>query len=183
MRADIHGGPEHHTLQPEAGYIDARPQPTDRRKPLATHGRTIHWVISGCAGPSAARQVNLNERTLTPRSAPLSFVQKLRLSANSLPLPDQGLTFAARYDGKSLRGSWYVVAGLWVRADSSCVSPRTSIGETGSRTRRPYVLAKCAAHQRQSRDSPDQRQRAGDGEGGVETASCGHDIAGHDWRQ
>ena len=25
MRADIHGGPEHDTLQYEAGYIDARP--------------------------------------------------------------------------------------------------------------------------------------------------------------
>jgi hypothetical protein len=25
MRADIHDGPEHHTLQAEAGYIDARP--------------------------------------------------------------------------------------------------------------------------------------------------------------
>jgi hypothetical protein len=25
MRADIHDGPEHNALQPEAGYIDARP--------------------------------------------------------------------------------------------------------------------------------------------------------------
>jgi len=25
MRADIHDGPEHNTLQSEAGYIDARP--------------------------------------------------------------------------------------------------------------------------------------------------------------
>jgi hypothetical protein len=41
MRADIHDGPEH-TLQSEAGYIDARPYLPDRRKPLATHGRTIH---------------------------------------------------------------------------------------------------------------------------------------------
>jgi hypothetical protein len=43
MRADIHDGPEH-TLQSEAGYIDARPYLLDRRKPLAPHGRTIHWV-------------------------------------------------------------------------------------------------------------------------------------------
>jgi hypothetical protein len=42
MRADIHDGPEHNTLQAEAGYIDARPQLPDRRNPLATHGRTIH---------------------------------------------------------------------------------------------------------------------------------------------
>jgi hypothetical protein len=40
------------------------------------------------------------------------------------------------------------------------------------------VLAECAAHQRQSRHCPDQRQNTGDGEGGVETASCGNDIAG-----
>src|SRR6266446_3988309 len=43
-RADIHDGPEHNTLQSEAGYIDARPPPPIRRNLLATHGRTIHWV-------------------------------------------------------------------------------------------------------------------------------------------
>jgi hypothetical protein len=42
MRADIHDGPEHNTLQSEAGYIDARPQPAKLTKPLATRGRTIH---------------------------------------------------------------------------------------------------------------------------------------------
>jgi hypothetical protein len=78
-------------------------------------GRLPLRVISGGAGPSPTRHVKLNKRTLTPRNARLSFVQKSRLSANFLPLPDQGLTFAARYDRKSLRGSWYVVAGLWVR--------------------------------------------------------------------
>src|SRR3981189_3268904 len=31
-------------LQSETGYIDARPLTPDRRKLLATHGRTIHWV-------------------------------------------------------------------------------------------------------------------------------------------
>lgn len=41
MRADIHDGPEYKTLHTEAGYIDARPQ-TKSKKPLATHGRTIH---------------------------------------------------------------------------------------------------------------------------------------------
>jgi hypothetical protein len=46
MRADIHDGPEHNTLQPEAGYIDARPQLPDRQKPLATHGRTIQTPYS-----------------------------------------------------------------------------------------------------------------------------------------
>src|SRR6267142_6119720 len=42
MRAEIHDGPEHNTLQSEAGYIDARPPPPIRRNLLATHGRTIH---------------------------------------------------------------------------------------------------------------------------------------------
>jgi hypothetical protein len=55
MRADIHDGPEHNALQAEAEYIDARPQLPDRRKPLATRGRTIHWVkehrLIGWTGP------------------------------------------------------------------------------------------------------------------------------------
>ena len=33
------------TLQSKAGYIDARPLPPYRQNSLATHGRTIHWVI------------------------------------------------------------------------------------------------------------------------------------------
>ena len=44
MRADIHDGSEHNTLQSEAGYIDARPHQPELPKPLAPHGRTIHWV-------------------------------------------------------------------------------------------------------------------------------------------
>src|SRR6266702_8002137 len=44
MRADIHDGPEQ-MLQSKAGYIDARPLTASSAKPLATHGRTIHWVI------------------------------------------------------------------------------------------------------------------------------------------
>src|SRR5260370_15938837 len=31
-------------LQSKAGYIDARPLTASSAKPLATHGRTIHWV-------------------------------------------------------------------------------------------------------------------------------------------
>jgi hypothetical protein len=33
-------------LQSKAGYIDARPLTASSAKPLATHGRTIHWVTS-----------------------------------------------------------------------------------------------------------------------------------------
>jgi hypothetical protein len=43
------------------------------------------------------------------------------------------------------------------------------------------VFAERAAHQRQSGDCPDRRQRTGDG--GVKNAGCGNDIAGHDRRQ
>src|SRR6202023_1107960 len=43
MRADIHDGPEQMLLS-KAGYIDARPLTASSAKPLATHGRTIHWV-------------------------------------------------------------------------------------------------------------------------------------------
>jgi len=38
-------------LQNEAGYIDARPLSARSKIPLATHGRTIHWVISGRPQP------------------------------------------------------------------------------------------------------------------------------------
>ncbi len=58
----------------------------------------------------------------------------------------------------------------------------SSASETWTRTRRPYVLAERAAHQHQSRPCPDQRQRTGDDEGGVETDRYGKDIAGHDRR-
>jgi transposase len=50
-------------LQSEAGYIDARPHPPNRRKPLATHGRTIHWVISGCSGCQSALLLCSSELT------------------------------------------------------------------------------------------------------------------------
>jgi hypothetical protein len=42
------------------------------------------WVISGGAGRSATRQVKLNKRTLTARSAQLSFVQKLTISVRRI---------------------------------------------------------------------------------------------------
>jgi hypothetical protein len=37
-------------LQSKAGYIDARPLTASSAKPLATHGRTIHWVIADIGG-------------------------------------------------------------------------------------------------------------------------------------
>ncbi len=44
-------------------------------RPTATAPH-LDSTIYGDAGPSAARQVKLNKRTLTPRTARLSFVQK-----------------------------------------------------------------------------------------------------------
>src|SRR6266849_4400219 len=38
--------------------------PPLRRKPLATHGRTIHWVKLGGEGTTATRLVVPNEQTL-----------------------------------------------------------------------------------------------------------------------
>src|SRR5215831_9249995 len=48
MRADIHDGPEHNTLQAEAGYIDARPYLPDRRNLLQrTAGPYIRVILCG----------------------------------------------------------------------------------------------------------------------------------------
>src|SRR5580704_1993033 len=41
MRADIHGGPEHDTLQYEAGYIDTRPT-SDRSTKTSCDARPDH---------------------------------------------------------------------------------------------------------------------------------------------
>jgi hypothetical protein len=43
MRADIHDGPEHNTLQSQAGYIDARPHPPDRRNLLQRTAGPYKW--------------------------------------------------------------------------------------------------------------------------------------------
>ncbi len=42
-------GPEHE-LHAETGYIDARPQSPNSKIPLATHGRSIHWVAAATCG-------------------------------------------------------------------------------------------------------------------------------------
>jgi hypothetical protein len=91
MRADIHDGPEHNTLQSEAGYIDARPYLPDRRNLLAPHSRTIHWVRLGvldnhdlcpihrqtpdvrsltCAGSSSSQQTDSGATKNAPECAP-----------------------------------------------------------------------------------------------------------------
>src|SRR5258708_39400376 len=98
MRADIHDGPEHNMLQPEAGYIDARPPPPARHNPLATHGGTIHvgqkaklsgGVMSGFApdsGHSSRRSIRVPRRPDHAASLRPSRERLMRVS--DVPLPD-----------------------------------------------------------------------------------------------
>jgi hypothetical protein len=50
-------------LQSEAGYINARPRPPDRRNTLATHGRTIHCAISRRNGDLLAPPRTLSRKS------------------------------------------------------------------------------------------------------------------------
>src|SRR6266567_4480030 len=47
--------------RPDTLMQDRSPPP--RRKPLATHGRTIHWVKPGCRGASATRPLSCRKRS------------------------------------------------------------------------------------------------------------------------
>src|SRR5262245_40435982 len=55
MHADIHHGPEPR-LHTKAGYIRARPT-SPSRKPLATHGRSIHLGSKADGARSASQPV------------------------------------------------------------------------------------------------------------------------------
>jgi hypothetical protein len=50
MRADIHDGPEHHTLQSEAGYIDARPKGRIQKR-KTNYLQIITFGLQRTAGP------------------------------------------------------------------------------------------------------------------------------------
>src|SRR5947208_1427867 len=54
MRADIHDGPEHNTLQSEAGYIDARPHLPGWRNLLQRAAGPYMRVTSDRSRPSSA---------------------------------------------------------------------------------------------------------------------------------
>jgi len=64
MRADIHDGPEHNTLQSEAGYIDARPKAARSMK-TSCDARPDHTngSIAGILDATRTRRLHLNERT------------------------------------------------------------------------------------------------------------------------
>jgi hypothetical protein len=90
MRADIHGGPEH-TLQSEAGYIDARPKSQQiDENPLATRGRTREGVtaqpLPASPATAAAYLAHLTESglkasTIGRRLAAMSTVGRVSSAA------------------------------------------------------------------------------------------------------
>jgi hypothetical protein len=69
-------GPEHNTLQSEAGYIDARPKAARSMKPLATHGRTIHWG-----------HMQTTPFGLIPKALSAGITNACRLKSNSVSAP------------------------------------------------------------------------------------------------
>src|SRR5215472_4878105 len=73
MRADFHDGPEHSTLQSEAGYIDARPQ-ADRSTKLSCNARPHHTL----------RSENLMGRQPWPRQSPRRAAETSRAAARRM---------------------------------------------------------------------------------------------------
>ena len=63
MRADIHDGPEHHTLQSKAGYIDARPHRQLGKIHLQRTAGPYIGVKTGSRGLAAGRLLYPGERT------------------------------------------------------------------------------------------------------------------------
>ena len=77
LQKNIHDGQEHQKLHSKAGYIDARPH--IRRldqSPLATHGRTIHWVTSRHTPSLRLRPLYPRKRTLVCVAAMSALCQK-----------------------------------------------------------------------------------------------------------
>src|SRR5215831_10808251 len=101
MRADIHGGPEHSTLQSEAGYIDARPQADSSTKascnarPHHTFGSAydvpIHTEVVAhppCSGPWSGRSMSMARRS------PSSFTD-CEAGCSVIDLEASGVDFAS----------------------------------------------------------------------------------------
>src|SRR5450759_2123458 len=90
MRADIHDGPEHNTLQSEAGYIDAKPHTASSTKTLATHGRTIHLgqKLTNHRGPTSAivRWYSKSGQTRLRLDCPLCAISDQCTAANSISI-------------------------------------------------------------------------------------------------
>jgi hypothetical protein len=75
MRADIHDGPEHNTLQPEAGYIDASPLEVSLRAMIAERlygfgGRSLN--VRKCQIHAQPSQIEAHICDVLDRATPLS---------------------------------------------------------------------------------------------------------------
>ena len=97
------------TLQSKAGYIDARPLPPYRQNSLATHGRTIHWVI--------------RDRAIQPRCRPMSAMHP---EATKI-LQRRDWSLCANSGHRRILFDHFVGAGaLAVRIDKQCKCPGLS---------------------------------------------------------
>jgi hypothetical protein len=65
MRADIHGGPEHHTLQSEAGYIDAA-----HVRDVPEAARPYKWKPGQSGNPTGRGGLYLECRRLAAEASP-----------------------------------------------------------------------------------------------------------------
>jgi hypothetical protein len=119
MRADIHDGPEH-TLQAEAGYIDARLLSAGSMKPLATHGRTIHLGHSG-------RRPGRSCPTGKSRARTATALQAVRCKSFGRPEPWSHLVYCGRSSGPLSRADMREVLVLLSSgpACSTCRCPIT----------------------------------------------------------
>jgi hypothetical protein len=71
MRADIHDGPEHNTLQSEAGYIDARP--LCQVDETSCNARPVHTLGSSCDIPAQKRYVRFSSDLGSDEHVPPGF--------------------------------------------------------------------------------------------------------------
>jgi len=159
MRADIHDGSEH-TLQSEAGYIDARPHQPELRKPLASHGRTIHQgqnenppFLSLCQLPPAAdvqpHEAMCERRHCTAAMQPMDYsitssavgarggMRRVRASTSPRRFSESWLNFSRRPLWRLSVPPW-VAPGMRVSLrgrryrNRSCEGPAMSGGMRGS---------------------------------------------------
>src|SRR5215831_2537748 len=91
MRADIHDGPEHNTLQAEAGYIDARPYLPDRRNLFQRTAGPYIWVRIGIArfehNESALLQsADMRSEYAKVRVGPIRGISRIRVLVRSAVL-------------------------------------------------------------------------------------------------
>src|SRR5215470_6839572 len=103
MRADIHGGQEHSTLQSEAGYIDARPQ-ADSSTKASCNARPHHTFGSSlCENvqePTTRRIIF--SIALFPIAASVLFLFRLAKSRRTFYAPIERLCFHTGSVGSSL---------------------------------------------------------------------------------